>query len=67
YRGMNQQAVIDTQAGLYFGADAITAGLADEVSDPQSAINAIADKYKKPQQATSIKLQAAVMDQQAKM
>ncbi|EDS4008384.1 S49 family peptidase, partial [Salmonella enterica subsp. enterica] len=45
----------------------ITAGLADEVSDPQSAINAIADKYKKPQQATSIKLQAAVMDQQAKM
>ncbi|EAR6543143.1 S49 family peptidase [Salmonella enterica] len=67
YRGLKQQAVIDTQAGIYFGVDAISAGLADEVSDPQSAINAIAAKYKQPQQTTSIKLQAAAMDLQTRM
>lgn len=70
YRGLEQQAVIDTQAGLYFGPGAISAGLADEVSDPQSAINAIAEKYKQPQQkqkTSSIKLRAAAMDQQTRM
>lgn len=67
YRGLKQQAVTDTQAGIYFGADAISAGLADEVSDPQSAINAIAAKYKQPSQTTSIKLQAAAMDLQTRM
>lgn len=67
YRGLKQQAVIDTQAGIYFGVDAISAGLADEVSDPQYAINAIAAKYKQPQQTTSIKLQAAAMDLQTRM
>ncbi|MBJ9293466.1 S49 family peptidase [Citrobacter werkmanii] len=67
YRGLKQQVVIDTQAGIYFGVDAISAGLADEVSDPQSAINAIAAKYKQPQQTTSIKLQAAAMDLQTRM
>lgn len=50
YRGLNQQAVIDTQAGLYFGPGAVSAGLADEVSDPQAAINAIAAKYQQPRQ-----------------
>ncbi|MDB2168382.1 S49 family peptidase [Citrobacter farmeri] len=68
YRGLVQQAVIDTQAGLYFGPGAISAGLADEVSDPQSAINALAAKYKQPQQKTSsIKLQAVAMDLQTRM
>ncbi|WP_341723225.1 S49 family peptidase [Citrobacter freundii] len=67
YRGLKQQAVVDTQAGLYFGGDAISAGLADEISDPQSAINAIAAKYKQPQQTTSIKLQAVAMDLQTRM
>lgn len=68
YRGLAQQAVIDTQAGLYFGPGAISAGLADEVSDPQSAINALAAKYKQPQQKTSsIKLQAVAMDLQTRM
>ena len=65
YRGMAQQAVIDTQAALYTGADAVAAGLADEVSDPQSAINAIAAKYRKPQQ--SILLRASVMDMQTQL
>ena len=65
YRGLNQQAVIDTQAAFYFGADAVSAGLADEVSDPQSAINSIAEKYRKPQQ--SILLRASAIDMQARM
>lgn len=67
YRGLGQQAVIETQAGLYFGPGAVSAGLADEISDPQSAINAIAAKYKAPQKASSIKLQAAAMDLQTQM
>lgn len=67
YRNLAPQTVINTQAGIYFGADSISAGLADEVSDPQSAINAIAAKYKRPQQTTSIKLQAAAMDLQTRM
>ncbi|MGU7635317.1 S49 family peptidase, partial [Klebsiella quasipneumoniae] len=67
YRGLNQQAVIDTQAGLYFGPGAVSAGLADEVSDPQAAINAIAAKYQQPRQKTSIQMQAAAMDLQTKM
>lgn len=67
YRGLKQQAVIDTQAGLYFGTDAVSAGLADEVLDPQSAINAIAAKYKQTQQNTSVKLRAAAMDLQTRM
>ncbi|HHX7618865.1 TPA: S49 family peptidase, partial [Klebsiella pneumoniae] len=67
YRGLNQQAVIDTQAGLYFGPGAVSAGLADEVSDPQAALNAIAAKYQQPRQKTSIQMQAAAMDLQTKM
>ncbi|EPJ7528192.1 S49 family peptidase, partial [Klebsiella pneumoniae] len=67
YRGLKQQAVIDTQAGLYFGPGAVSAGLADEVSDPQAAINAIAAKYQQPRQKTSIQMQAAAMDLQTKM
>ncbi|HBR4325417.1 TPA: S49 family peptidase, partial [Klebsiella pneumoniae] len=41
--------------------------LADEVSDPQAAINAIATKYQQPRQKTSIQMQAAAMDLQTKM
>ena len=67
YRGLDLQAVIDTQAGVFFGTDAISAGLADEIADPQMAINAIAAKYKKPRQKTSIQMQATVMDQQTRM
>lgn len=67
YRGIDIDAVIGTQAALYFGQNAIAAGLADEMSDPQSAINAIAAKYKPSPQQSSIQLRAAVMDQQARM
>ncbi|WP_312805545.1 S49 family peptidase [Atlantibacter hermannii] len=67
YRGLSQQAVIDTQAALFFGTDAVAAGLADEVSDPQSAINGIAAKHKPAAKPQSIQVRAAAMDQMTKM
>ena len=68
YRGLSVQSVIDTQAGLYFGAKAIEAGLADELSDPQTAINNIAAKYSSPAtKKTSIQLRAAAIDLQTRM
>ncbi|WP_449413210.1 S49 family peptidase [Pandoraea soli] len=42
YRSLTKNQVIDTQAGLYFGQDAIDAGLADRLETPQDAINRIA-------------------------
>lgn len=68
YRGMDLQAIIDTQAGAYFGDDAVKIGLADEVSDPQSAINAIAAKRRpsaSPRQ--SVRVRAELMNQQVQM
>lgn len=69
YRSMTQQAIIDTQAALYTGADAVAAGLADEVSDPQTAINGIAAKYRQPaaQKSQSVLVRAAAMNQQAQL
>ena len=40
-RGLDPQAVINTQAGLFKGADAISAGLADSFQDPQDALKAV--------------------------
>ncbi|WP_245004886.1 S49 family peptidase [Paraburkholderia sacchari] len=42
YRGMTTQAVKDTEAGLYFGKQAVDAGLANTVESPQAAVNRIA-------------------------
>lgn len=56
YRNLAPQTVANTQAGIHLGADSISAGLADEVSDPQSAISAIAARHKQSQQTTPIKL-----------
>lgn len=69
YRSMTQQAVIDTQAALYTGADAVAAGLADEVSDPQTAINGIAAKHRQPaaQKTQSVLVRAAAMNQQTQL
>lgn len=68
YRGLSQQAIIDTQAGLYFGDDAVKAGLADEVSDPQSAINTIAAKRRPAAQPKqSVRVRAELMNQQIKL
>lgn len=69
YRGMAVQAVIDTQAALYFGNNAITAGLADEMCSPQEAINAIAGKYTSATTSghQRIQLRAAAMAKQVSM
>lgn len=69
YRSMTQQAVVDTQAALYTGADAVAAGLADEVSDPQTAINSIAAKHRQPaaQKPQSVLVRAAAMNQQTQL
>lgn len=67
YRGLDIQTIADTQAGLYFGLNAVSAGLADEVSDPQNAINTIAAKYRQPAKRSSIQIQAASMEMQSKM
>jgi capsid assembly protease len=40
-RGMDPQAVINTQAGLFKGSEAIAAGLADTYQDPQDALRAV--------------------------
>lgn len=41
FRGISQQAVKDTEAGLYFGQSAVDSGLADRLETPQDAINRI--------------------------
>lgn len=41
-RDIPEQAVRDTEAGLYYGQDAIAAGLADRLETPQEAVNRIA-------------------------
>lgn len=68
YRNLDLQIVIDTQARCFTGQAAIDAGLADELSDPQTAINAIAAKYTpQAQKPSSIRLQAAAMSQQMQL
>lgn len=42
YRGLKPEDVRATEAGLYYGADAVKAGLADRVEPQQQAINRIA-------------------------
>lgn len=42
YRNLDVKAVIATQAGLYFGQEAIDSGLADRIEAPQDAVNRIA-------------------------
>lgn len=42
YRGIDEQAVRATQAQVYYGQKAVSAGLADSVEVPQEAVNRIA-------------------------
>jgi len=42
YRNLSVNQITATEAGVYFGQDAITAGLADRLETPQDAINRIA-------------------------
>ncbi|MCB5311914.1 S49 family peptidase [Yersinia intermedia] len=67
YRGIDVQRVIDTQARTFFGQAAVDAGLADELSDPQTAINNIAAKYSPKPVSSSIQLRAEAMRQQVQL
>jgi len=48
YRGLDITAIQATQAGLFFGADAVAAGLADRVETQQQAIDRIASQLMQP-------------------
>lgn len=69
YRNVDIQKIIDTQARCFFGADAISAGLADEVQNPQDAINAIASTYQQQTQSNqrNIKIRAQAINQTARI
>lgn len=56
FRSLPKQQVIATQAGLYFGQDAVDAGLADRLETPQSAVNRIAADLQNQRQAASASL-----------
>ncbi|OCG08865.1 serine peptidase [Gilliamella sp. wkB178] len=69
YRGIDVQKVIDTQAKCYFGNDAINTGLADQIQNPQDAINTIAAKYHQDtkQNSSSIKIRAKAIDNASRL
>jgi len=79
FRAMPQQQVIDTQAGLYFGQDAVDAGLADRLETPQEAINRIASginadravqtqqSYRMQMQRQALHLRASAMNLRVQM
>lgn len=66
YRGLDKQAVIDTQAGLMSAQEALKLGFADELSDPMSAISNIAQPYlqaaNKSRPSTGLSTRAKAMD-----
>lgn len=63
YRGIDVQTVINTQARCYFGDEAISAGLADELQTPQNAINLIASKYQQQAKTqNNFKIRAQAID-----
>ena len=63
YRGIDVQAVIDTQARVYSSAEALALNLIDEIAPAQDAINTIAAKYRSTRPANSIRAQASAMNQ----
>ena len=68
FRSMPRAQVVDTQAGLYFGQDAIDAGLADRVETAQQAIDRIAAGVAAArQQRQGILVRAGAMNMRARM
>lgn len=64
-RGLSVDAVRATEAGVYFGQQAIAQGLADRIEPPQAAINRIAAQVagnRKPKPVQRIGARAAAMD-----
>lgn len=69
YRGMTTDAVKATEAGVFFGDEGITNGLADRLETPQAAVNRIAAEVKASRPTSPaapatrrIGIQAAAMD-----
>lgn len=70
YRGIDKQAVVDTQAKLYGAEEALALGLIDEIAPAQEAIDAIAQRYASAPQASqgrSIRAQAAATNQRIQL
>ena len=64
YRGIEEQAVIDTQAKLFTADDALMAKLIDEISPAQEAINSLASAYAIEPPMPSIGIRAKLIDMQ---
>lgn len=64
-RSLTQQQVIDTQAGLYFGQDAIDVGLADRLETAQEAVNRIATTLQSQRQISLAASQKMRIQRQA--
>ena len=63
--GISVAAVRGTEAGVYFGQQAVALGLADRIEPPQAAINRIAAQVagnRKPQPVQRFSARAAAMD-----
>ena len=70
YRGISPDVVRATEAGLYRGQKAISAGLADRLSAPQDAVDAISravSQSRASRQAGRVSVRAAAMDIQARI
>jgi signal peptide peptidase SppA len=62
YRGLEEQAVIDTQAKLFTANDALSAKFVDEIMPAQEAINSLASAYEIDQTMPSIGIRAKAID-----
>jgi signal peptide peptidase SppA len=54
FRGLDEEFVASTEAALYFGENAILAGLADQIGTFDDALNALARKISKPSSSRDI-------------
>ena len=53
-RGMSVDAVMATEAGLFFGANAVASGLADQVGNAQAALAALSAKVRPTSASSSV-------------
>lgn len=70
YRGLSPEVIKATEAGLYRGQNAITAGLADRLSTPQDAVDNISRavaQSRANRQAGRVSVRAAAMNIQARI
>jgi ClpP class serine protease len=68
HRGLEKQAVIDTQAKLFTPEQALSISFIDEIMPAQDAINAIAQKYtRSPVAAASVGLRASAMNLESQL